>query len=363
MEAASQPLTVVDDLEVGPVGHGEVLVDVAHCGLCHSDLHLLDGTMPFPVPAVLGHEAGGVVAEVGPGVEGLAPGDTVMLTARPPCRRCYYCVRGQPSLCAESPEVATGMLHDGTTRLSHRGRLVYRGVGLAGLAGQVVVRATGAIKVPDDTPTSVVAIAGCAVQTGVGAVLNTARVEPGATVLVVGLGGIGVSVAQGARLAGASRVIGVDPLAERRSLATSRFGVTDAVDPAEEDVVGAVMELTGGIGVDYGFEAVGKVPLIQSVLDATRAGGTTVLVGVTSIEATLTLSPLFFTVAEKRLLGCFLGSCDPARDLPRIVDLWRAGRLDLDSMVTRVRPLAEVNDGFADLASGVGLRTVIDLHA
>ena len=361
MEAAGSDLVLVDDVEVEAPHAGEVRVRVTHCGLCHSDLHLLDGHIPFPTPAILGHEAGGIVVEVGPGVTDPSEGDKVLLTARPPCGTCYWCARGEVSLCSTSQEVMTGMLADGGTRLSHRGRTVWRGVGLAGLAQEVVVRASGAVRVPPETPLEVAAVLGCAVQTGVGAVLNTARVAAGSTVLVVGLGGIGVSIAQGARVAGATRVIGVDPNPERRRLAVDRFGVTDAIDPQTNNMAVAALALTGGIGVDYAFEAVGGAPLVEACIQATRPGGTTVMVGVGGLEEQVSFPALLFGVTERKLLGCFLGSSNPAREFPRLLELWRAGRLDLDGMVTGRRPLDEVNEGFADLRAGRGLRTVIEL--
>jgi S-(hydroxymethyl)glutathione dehydrogenase / alcohol dehydrogenase len=201
-------------------------------------------------------------------------------------------------------------------------------------------------------------VLGCSVQTGVGAVLNTAKVPAGATVLVIGLGGVGISIVQGARIAGATRIIGVDPVAERRE-AAERFGVTDAADPGAGDVASACMELTGGIGVDYAFDAVGRSALVETCVGATRPGGTTVMVGVPRIEEQLTVHAIGFGLSEKKLMGCFLGSSNPHRDFPRLLELWRAGRLDLEGMITARRPLDEVATAFDDMKGGVGIRTVL----
>jgi S-(hydroxymethyl)glutathione dehydrogenase/alcohol dehydrogenase len=333
---------------------------VQHCGVCHSDLHVVDGSLPAAYPSILGHEAGGIVEAVGAGVTGLAEGDKVILTLRPPCGRCYHCVRGEHSICPQYADMS-GVLPDGGTRLAHQGRVVTRaGVFLAAFAEQAVVPANGCVKVPDDTPLDIAAVLGCAVQTGVGAVLNTAKVEAGATVAIIGLGGIGISIAQGARIAGASRVFGIDPVAERRDQAQA-FGVTDVLDPGDTDTVAAVMEATGGIGLDYAFDAVGNSNLVETCINAIRPGGTAVMVGVPKIDQFLNVHALLFAMSEKKLTGCFLGSSNPHREFPRLLSLWKAGKLDLEGMVTARRPLDEIGDAFADMKAGKGLRTVLDL--
>ncbi|CAN5583025.1 Zn-dependent alcohol dehydrogenase [soil metagenome] len=351
-------LRVVEDVELEAPRAGEVSVRIEHCGVCHSDLHFLDGSLPAAFPAILGHEAGGVVEEVGLGVVGLAEGDKVILTLRPPCGRCYWCVRGELSICPVNASLS-GTLADGGSRLTHQGRTVLRaGTFLAAFAERAVLPATGAVKVPEDTPLDIAAVLGCAVQTGVGAVLNTAKVPAGATVLVIGLGGIGISIVQGARIAGASRIVGVDPVAERRAQA-GRFGVTDVLDPTSTDIAAACLDLTGGTGIDNAFEAVGRAALTEACVAATRPGGTTVMVGVPKIDDTLSIHALSFALSEKKLLGCFLGSSNPHREFPRLLALWQAGRLDLEGMVTARRPLDEVTKAFDDMRSGIGLRTVL----
>jgi S-(hydroxymethyl)glutathione dehydrogenase/alcohol dehydrogenase len=359
LEVSGKPLTIVDDIEIEAPRAGEVLVRVVNCGVCHSDVSQIDGTFDPPVPIVLGHEAAGVVAEVGAGVTSLAPGDTVMLTPCPPCGTCYFCVRGEHSICHNASAIATNTFPDGSTRLSRAGEVVYRGIGLGAFAEYVVVQETGAVRIPDDTPLEVACVIGCAVQTGVGAVLNTARVEEGATVLVMGLGGIGASIVQGARIAGASRIIVSDPVASRRD-AAALFGATDAIDPTTDDVMGEVMRITG-VGVDYAFDAVGNAALVETGVYATRNGGTTVIVGAGPVDQTLTLIPVLFTITEKKLLGCLLGSSNSQREIPRLLSLWRSGRLDLESMVTAQRPLDEINEAVDDIHAGRGIRTVLQI--
>jgi Zn-dependent alcohol dehydrogenase len=301
-----------------------------------------------------------VVEAVGPGVTRLAVGDHVVLTPSPACGHCYWCVRGEHAICADLIGLFTATFPDGSTRLSRGGETVYRGLNVGAFAETVITQEAGAIKIDEDVPLEVACVVGCAVQTGVGAVLNTAKVPEGATVLVMGLGGVGLSVVQGARLAAAARVIAVDPLAERRETAL-RLGATDVLDPTESDVVAAALDLTG-VGVDYAFEAAGKGALAAACVNATRSGGTTVLVGAPGLDENLELGPaVIFGSSEKKLLGCILGSSHAPRDLPRYLDLWRAGRLDLEALITGTRPLDEINEAFADLTAGTGVRTVLTI--
>jgi Zn-dependent alcohol dehydrogenase len=361
LEGSEKPLAVVDDIDIEDPRAGEVLVRVSNCGVCHSDLSLQNGTFPFMAPTVLGHEAAGVVEAIGEGVTTLEPGDRVVLTAVPVCNKCYWCVRGEYGCCVNTVSLTTGMFPDGRTPLSRHGQPVLRGVGLAGFAERVITIETGAIKVEDDTPLEIACVIGCAVQTGVGAVLNTAKVEEGATVLVAGAGGIGISIVQGARIAGAAKIIISDPNGERRDNA-ARFGATDAIDPSKEDVISRTQALTGGIGVDYAFDAVGAGTVIEQMMWATRNGGATVMVGAGGLDQTVTIAPpVVFTLSERKLMGCTLGSCNGRRDIPRLLALWRAGRLDLENMITARRPLDDINDAFDDLTAGRGLRTVLTI--
>jgi Zn-dependent alcohol dehydrogenase len=361
LEAAGQAIRVRDDVSIREPRAGQVAVRVSHCGVCHSDLSIADGVFPAPLPIVLGHEAAGVVDAVGPGVEGLAPGDPVILTPAPPCGRCYWCVRGEAALCADATGIVTNTFGDGSTGLACGDTKVFRGLNLAAFAERVVCASSAAVKVPRDVPLDVACVIGCAVQTGVGAVLNTARVPEGATVLVMGLGGIGLSAVQGARIAGAARIFASDPLAERRKAAES-FGATDLLDPNAEDVTARVREATGGIGADYAFETAGRASLVGVGLAATRSGGTVVCVGAPPITEKIEIAPAaLFAVQEKKLLGCILGSSNSLREIPRLVALWRGGRLDLESLVTARRPLAEINEAMTDLRAGRGVRTVLEI--
>lgn len=358
LEEAGRPLVLCDEIDIDAPRAGQVRVRVTNCGICHSDLSIVDGVFPSPTPIILGHEAAGVVDAVGPDVDGLAVGDHVVLTPIPPCGACYWCVRGEPGVCVNANAVATNTLADGSTGLSRRGQTVFRGVGLGAFAEYVLTPCRGAVKVPPGVPLEVACVVGCAVQTGVGAVLNTARVEAGATVLVMGLGGIGLSIVQGARLAAAARVIVADPVAARRAVAL-RLGATDAIDPAATDVASRAYELTG-VGVDYAFDAVGRASLIQTGIAATRNGGTTVCVGAAPLEDVIQIAPAaLFTLSEKRVMGCALGSCNALLDIPRLLALWQAGRLDLEALISARRPLAEINHGLDDLRAARGIRTVL----
>jgi Zn-dependent alcohol dehydrogenase len=322
---------------------------------------MVDGAFPSLTPVIFGHEAAGIVEAIGPHVDGLAPGDHVVLTALPPCGKCYWCLRSEPGVCVNSAGLQTSTLPDGRTGLSRNGEVVFRGIGLGAFGEYVLTPANGAVKVAADVPLDVACVIGCAVQTGVGAVLNTARVEEGATVLVVGLGGVGLSIVQGARLAGAAKIIAADLLPARREAAL-QLGATDVLDPAKADVASRTIELTEGFGADYAFEAVGRTRLVEECLRATRAGGTTVAVGAAPLDEAISIAPAaMFTISEKKLLGCTLGSCNSLREIPRFLALWRAGRLDLEALLTTRRPLEEINEAMADLRQGRGIRTVLSM--
>ncbi len=360
LEQPRAPLRLCEDLEIDEPRAGEVLVRVSHCGICHSDLSIVDGSFPAPLPIVLGHEAAGHVEALGPGVDGLAPGDAVILTPCPPCGSCYFCVRGEPSVCVQSLGIVTNALPDGRTGLSRGGQPVYRGVNVGGFAELVLTPASGAVRVPPEVPLETACVIGCAVQTGVGAVLNTARVEEGATALILGLGGIGLAAVQGARLAGAARILVSDPLSERRERALA-LGAHEAFDPARDDVAALARERTG-VGVDYAFECAGRAALIGTGLAATRNGGTLVAVGAPPLAESITLEmAAAFVISGKRLLASVLGGCHSLREIPRLIALWQAGRLDLEAFVTARRPLAEIDAAMADLAAGRGLRSVLSI--
>ena len=352
-----KPLEVVDGVELEPPRAGEVRVRVTACGVCHSDVSLVNGTFPIMGPTIPGHEAAGVVAEVGAGVAGLAAGDHVVLTPNPSCGHCRSCRRGRFSVCEQTAALMTSAFPDGSTRLSRGGEVVYRGLGLAAWAEEVIVSSAGAVRVPAEVPLDVACVIGCAVQTGTGAAINTASIEPGDSVLVLGAGGIGVSIVAGAAIAGATRIIVSDPSEARREQAM-RFGATDVIDPREVDVPTAVEVLVAG-GVDVAFDAVGSAALVETCVASTCAGGETIMVGAAPIDDQLGLNAVTMMFAEKAVRGSLLGSSWGPRDIPRMVELWRSGRLPLDAMVTSRRPLAEVNEAVADAEAGRGLRTVL----
>lgn len=361
LEEPNKALHLVDDLQVIDPGPGQVRVQVKHCGICHSDLGIIDGVTPaVGLPMVLGHEAAGIVESVGAGVTNLDVGDRVVLTPCPPCGGCYWCVRGEHALCVNSDAILTSAFADGSTGLSRGKQKVYRGLGVGAFADRVITHASGAVKIANDVPTEIACVIGCAIQTGVGAVLNTAAVEEGASVLVLGAGGIGLSIVQGARLAGAAQILVSDPVAERREVA-GRMGATDTLDPSADDVMSRVLAITNNIGVDYAFDAVGSSALLQSALQATRKGGTTVVVGAVPIDQPLTISPVaLFGVQEKKLVGCTLGSCNSLRDIPRFIALWQRGKLDLESMLSSKRPLARINEALDDVRAARGVRHVLE---
>jgi len=301
-----------------------------------------------------------VVEAVGPGVQLLEVGDHVVLTPCPPCGHCYWCLRGEASLCVNGHALMTSTHPDGGTRLSRAGNTVYRGLGVAGFAERVVIQETGAVKIPADVPLDVACVIGCGVQTGVGAALYTAGIRTGDSALVLGLGGIGLSVVAGCRLAGASTIIASDPVAHRRDAAL-HHGATRTVDPATEDVASVVASLTE-VGVDVAFDAVGSSALIRTGLAVTRSGGTTVMVGAAPLDDQLVIdSPTVMGATGRKLVGCLLGSVNSLRDIPRLVALYQAGLLDLEGLITQRRGLDDINAAFDDMRAGRGIRTVISM--
>jgi len=352
-----RPIEILD-VDLAPPRDGEVLVKIAACGVCASDLHVVDGDLPEPLPLVLGHEAAGVVVETGPGVESLSPGDHVVLALVPSCGECSECRRGRPNFCEVGARMAAmGALADGTSRLSLNGTVLRHFNSISSFAEHAVVPESAAVRIRDDVPLETVALIGCSVLTGCGAVLNTAAVEEGARVAVWGCGGIGANVVQGARLARASQIVAVDTRPEKLELARL-LGATDVVESGDGvDAVAAVRDLTGG-GPDYAFEAIGSERTIQEAWAATLAGGTVVVVGIMPRGATLTIDPWQF-MSEKAIKGTFLGSARIETDVPRLVDLYHSGELELDRLVSRKLPLSELPDAFDRLRAGDAIRQVV----
>ncbi|MFI1165836.1 Zn-dependent alcohol dehydrogenase [Streptomyces sp. NPDC020801] len=335
---------VVDDLTVRDPGPGEVLVAVAAAGLCHSDLSVVDGTIPFPRPVVLGHEGAGVVEAVGAGVTHVAPGDRVALSTLANCGTCADCDRGRPTMCRR----AIGRPGQPFTR---DGRPVYQFASNSAFAERTVVRAVQAVRIPEDVPPASAALIGCAVLTGVGAVLNRARVDHGDSVLVIGTGGIGLNVLQGARIAGASRIVAVDADPAKEAVAR-QFGATDFLTSTDgvRDVLPS--------GADHAFECVGRVELIRQAIDLLDRHGQAVLLGVppATAEASFQVSSLYL---DKSVLGCRYGSSRPQRDIALYAGLYRTGRLLLDELVTRTYAVEDFDEARADAEAGRVARAVL----
>src|SRR4051794_20044951 len=341
----------IEDVTLADPKPGEALVRIVGTGVCHSDYHVIKGEWASPMPIVLGHEASGVVEMVGPGVTQAQPGDHVILSFAPNCGQCAYCVGGRPHLCSACLNIQGGGLLDGTSRLSRNGETIFMFGKMASFAEYAVVAGASLIPIRRDVSLAKAALVGCAVMTGVGAALNTAQIEAGSTVMVVGCGGVGLNCIQGARLASASRIIAVDVADDKLEFAR-QFGATDVVNSRRDDPVKAARELTGGLGGDYALEAIGLKVTIEQCYHAIRRGGTAVVVGMApdGVEASFPARAIAGT--EKTIKGCFYGSTRPRIDMPRLIDFYLDGRLLLDELVTRTYPLAQINEAFDDLGQG-----------
>ncbi len=346
-------LDVREDVTAVGFREGTVRVRMRAASLCHSDLSAMSGVLPQPAPFVPGHEGAGDVLEVGEGVTGLAVGDRVVLCWMAPCGLCDHCRQDRGHLCIASLR----RLGAPGFRIEEGGLTASGFYGTGAFAEEVVVCADAVIKVPADLPYEAAALIGCGVTTGIGAAVNTAKVEPGASVAVLGAGGVGVATVQGARVCGAGRITVVDPVASRRERALA-FGATEAVAP--EDLKAVAKKLPGG-GFDYVFEAVGRAATVRAGYDAARRGGAVVVIGAGAQDdlAQFTMGELFFN--EKRLLPSLYGGATVRRTIALVVDLWRAGRIDLDGMVTHRVALTDVNDAIAQMHSGEALRTVVTM--
>lgn len=345
------------EVSLRPAGPGEVEIDVRAAGVCHSDLHVVTGDWPSDRPLVLGHEAAGVVTAVGAGVTSVKAGDHVVLSWFAPCRRCRKCVAGMAWLCTGTKAI-DNMLPDGTTPFADdQGEPVWPYLGLGAFTERLVVPEVAAVKVPDELPFSIGALLGCSVTTGVGAVANTAGVRPGESAVVIGTGGVGLSVVMGLRLVGADPVIAVDLSPERLATA-KRFGATHTLDGAQTDVAAWCQDELGG--VDYAFEAIGNPKIIGTLPAMLSSGGAAVLVGMAATGTTAAFDPFDLADQGKRILGCNYGSSIGEIDIPKLARLYLAGQLPLDDLVGRTRPLREAAAAFDDLRSNTGVRTILE---
>jgi len=347
---------VVEAIELDAPRAGEVRVRLAASGVCRSDWHMIQGIHPPPLPIVLGHEGAGWIEDVGPGVHHVRPGDAVVLTWLPHCGQCAQCRSGRPTQCSQVAWSDQGLMRDGTTRL-HRGGLRIHHNSASTFAEQTVVPAETAIPLDPSIDVRQAALLGCAVMTGVGAVLRTAQVAPGRSVAVIGCGGVGLSTLQGAVIAEASPIIALDVVPEKLALAR-RIGATHSVDASQPDLLERVHAIVPG-GADYVFEALGNAETLDLAVRLTARGGKTVIAGLAEPDTQLVVDPLSLTFEERSLVGCFYGSCVPERDYPELFELCRSGRLQLGDLVSSTCELEAINDAFARMARGEGARTII----
>lgn len=349
------PLAVVDVEQQSPRA-GEARVKVKAAGVCHSDWHIMNGDWPLPLPMVLGHEAAGIVEEVAPGVTNVKPGDHVIFSFRSHCGRCFYCSTGRTVLCDGYQSIRWAML-DGTTRLRRDGQDVFQMARIGTFSERVVCPAENLVPIREDMPWPQAALIGCCVATGVGAVTRAAGVEAGSSVLVIGCGGVGLNVVQGARLAGALTIIAAD-LVDRKLELARQFGATHTVNAKAENVVERVRALTGR-GVDYAFDAIGGGATTLQIVDSVRNGGTAVIVGMAAHAEKAAIPPYWMALQEKTLKGTLYGSVRPNVDFPQLVDLYMTKRLELDTLVSRTYTLDQINEGFQRMLAGEVARGVI----
>jgi len=355
--AETEPLSI-ETVELDPPGRDEVLVKIGAAGLCHSDLSVINGDRPRPLPMALGHEAAGVVEEVGEGVQDLVRGDRVVMVFMPSCGHCLPCAEGRPALCEPGAAAnGAGTLLSGARRLHCDGAEVNHHLGCSAFAEYAVVSRRSVVKIDPELPLEEAALFGCAVLTGVGAVVNTARVQAGASVAVIGLGGVGLASLLGAAAAGARRIVAVDLSDEKLGLAR-QLGATDTVNARDPDAAEQVRGATGG-GVEFAFEMAGSIRALELAYRITRRGGTTVTAGLPPPTATLPLPVVNLVGEERTVKGSYIGTCVPTRDIPRYVELYQRGRLPVDRLMSGRLRLEEINAGFDRLHEGKAVRQVI----
>ena len=350
----NKELEIRDDVELIDLGPGQVHIKGVSSGVCHSDVSAQNGTIPSGTPVVLGHEGAGIILEVGPGVTGLEAGDHAILSFTPACRMCKPCLRGQANLC------------DGMMAMAISKNFVVKGEQIGGMTGcgtfaeEMIVPESAVVKIDDDIPLNVVSLGGCGVMTGGGAAINTAKVTPGSSVVVFGAGGVGISAIQGARIAGAAEILAVDTVEGKLDMA-KKFGATHACTP--DDLAGMKNEITGGEGFDFSIECVGHPETIRATYDAARRGGTAVVVGGGRQEQMVQFSAFELFFGDKALKGSMYGSANVRIDMPKLLRLWKAGKLDLEGMITRRMKLDDVNEAFRAMQAGEVVRSVLDIAA
>ncbi len=346
-----EKLELVDDVEMIPSGPTDVVIKIEATGVCHSDLHAMNGSLPQGAPFVPGHEGAGIITEVGSDVTDLAVGDHVIVAWSPPCGKCNNCVeRKQPHLCVMIQFAIAGL-----PRFKRGDTDLFGMAGTGTFAEYLTVPQEAAIKIDDDVPFEIASLIGCGVSTGVGAAINTAKVKPGSTVVVFGCGGVGISAIQGAHIAGAGIIVAVDLVDDKLEMA-KKFGATHACKP--DDLAALQAELTGD-GFDYAFEAIGVPAVMRQAYDATRRGGTVCVIGVGAMDQEVAFNGFEIFFSEKNFMGSYYGSVDVRSDFHKLLRLWKAGQLDLEGMITDRKKIEDINDAFDTMKRGESIRTVI----
>jgi S-(hydroxymethyl)glutathione dehydrogenase / alcohol dehydrogenase len=357
LTAINAPLEILDVEQEGPKAR-EVRVRVKAAGVCMSDLHIMIGDWPTKLPIVPGHEAAGIIEEVGAGVARLKVGDHVIFSFKPNCGHCSYCARGRSVLCNGHADTPGFRLYDGTARMKFNGEDVNQMARVGTFAETVVCSEENVVAIRKDMPWAQAALVGCSVATGVGAVTRHAKVPAGSTVLVVGCGGVGLNIVQGAQLAGARRIIAADLLDNKLAYART-FGATDTINAKTGNLVKDVRALTGGLGVDYAFDAIGSEITVTQIVDAVAPGGRAVMVGIPAMTVRAGIAPAMMVFQEKSLTGSFYGSVEPTIDFPILCDLYMDKKLNLDGLISRTYKLSQINEGFDHLRAGSVARGVV----
>ncbi|PLR96371.1 Zn-dependent alcohol dehydrogenase [Bacillus sp. T33-2] len=352
----------VENVELDSPKKGEVLVKIKAAGICHSDLHVVSADLPLPVPMVLGHEGAGVIEEVGEGVTRVRKGDHVVLNWVPECGECYYCNIGRKDMCDTAQYTAqTGALPDGTTRFHSKDGQIFQFSMTGTFSEYTVVPEAGVIPIRKDVPFPQAALVGCGVLTGFGAVVNTAKVKPGSSVVVIGAGGVGLNVIQSAQLAGAGKIIAVDVAANKFDIAR-QFGATHTVDASEDDVIDQVLEFTDGSGADYAFEVIGRPNTIAQAYNCLGKGGMAIVVGIAPPNEDVAINAFSLPAQSRTITGSWYGQSNPIVDIPKILDLYMAKKIKLDELITkRYTSLDGINEAFNDMKEGKVARSVVEL--